>query len=182
MTPEQRAVADDILAGPRSSPLGLRGPFEAMLRSPGVADPAQRLGAYVRFESSLPARLSELAIIMTARRWTAQYEWVAHRRLAVDAGLDPEVADAIARGARPDLDDEAGAVYRFTTELLAEGAVSDQAFDAVAGRWGHRGAMDLIGTVGYYCLVSFILNVDRYPIPDEVEGLAPLDAGGPDSK
>src|SRR6202011_3012513 len=102
MTPEQRAVADAILAGPRPMPNGLGGPFEAMLRSPGLADPAQRLGAYVRFESSLPPHLNELAILVTARRWTAQYEWLAHRRLAVDAGLDPAVADAIPRGGRPD--------------------------------------------------------------------------------
>lgn len=171
MTPAQRAVADAILAGPRGSQGGLRGPFEALLHSPGLADLAQQLGAQVRFRSSLPDALKELAIIMVARQWTAQFEWYAHRRLAVDAGLDPAIADAIAVGARPSLDPDAAAVYEFVAGLLETGDVSDDAFEGVVSRWATQGAVDLIGTVGYYTLVSFVLNVDRYPIP---EGVAPL--------
>jgi 4-carboxymuconolactone decarboxylase len=166
MTPEQREVADAIFAGPRSSKTGLRGPFESLLHSPGVAMPAQQLGAQVRFHSSLPRPLNEMAIIMTARRWTAQYEWYAHRRLALDAGLDPAIADAIAAGEHPVLDDDGAAVYDFTAQLLESGRVTDEAWDAVVRRWGKTGAIDLIGAVGYYCLVSFVLNVDRYPLPD----------------
>lgn len=171
MTPEQRVVADAILSGPRGGQSGLRGPFEALLHSPGLADLAQQLGAQVRFRSSLPDALKELAIIMVARRWTAQYEWYAHRRLAVDAGLDPALADAIAVGAPPLLDPDAAAVYEFVAGLVEAGDVTDEAFDAVVSRWGTQGAVDLIGTVGYYTLVSLILNVDRYPLP---EGVAPL--------
>jgi 4-carboxymuconolactone decarboxylase len=174
MTDEQRGVADAILSGARGSGQGLRGPFEAMLRSPGLADPAQRVGEHVRFRSSIPAHLNEMAIIMTARRWTAQYEWYAHRRMALAAGLEPAVADAIAGGRVPDLDEDARAVYDFAAGLLADGTVDDRTFDAVVARWGHRGAMDLIGAVGYYCLVSFILNVDRYPLPDGAPPLPPL--------
>jgi len=170
MTPEQRAVADAILTGPRAAPV-LRGPFEALLQSPGLADPAQQLGAFVRFATSLPKALNEMAIIMVARRWTAQYEWYAHRRLALAAGLDPAVPDAIAAGRRPGLDDDGTAVYEFVTELLERGDVTDAAFEAVESRWGKRGAVDLIGAVGYYTLVSFVLNVDRYPLP---EGEVPL--------
>ncbi|MFI5041848.1 MAG: carboxymuconolactone decarboxylase family protein [Acidimicrobiales bacterium] len=171
MSPEQRAVADAILAGPRGSSTGVRGPFEALLHSPDLADAAQRVGEHVRFRSSIPRAFNEMAIIMTARRWTAQFEWHVHRQMAIDAGLDPEVADAIARGERPVLDADGNAVYEFAAQLLEEGGVTDEAWDAVVQRWGKRGAIDLIGAVGYYCLVSFILNVDRYPPP---EGEAPL--------
>jgi 4-carboxymuconolactone decarboxylase len=173
MTAEQRAVADAILAGPRSMSTGLRGPFEALLRSPGLADAAQHLGEQIRFRSSLPARLNELAIILCARRWTAQFEWFAHRQLAIDAGLDPAVADAIAAGERPVLDDDGAAVLDFASQLLEEGSVDDERFAAVVDRWGQRGAMDLIGAVGYYTLVSFVLNVDRYPLPDGAPRLPP---------
>ncbi|MGE0794563.1 MAG: carboxymuconolactone decarboxylase family protein [Acidimicrobiia bacterium] len=166
MTPEQRLVADAILAGPRSMSTGLRGPFEALLRSPGLADAAQQLGEQIRFRSSLPTHLNELAINLCARRWTAQFEWWAHRRMAVEAGLDPAVADAVGRGERPEMDDDTAAVHDFARQLLDEGTVDDARFAAVVDRWGQRGAVDLIGAVGYYTLVSFVLNVDRYPVPE----------------
>ena len=165
MTPDQKRVAEAIFAGPRSTKGRLTGPFEALICSPGLAMPAQELGAHIRFRSSLPGALNEMAIIMTARRWTAQYEWHAHRQMALDAGLDSAIADAIAAGERPVLDAEGAAVYEFTAQLLADGQVTDQAWDDVVARWGKRGAADLIGAVGYYCLVSFALNVDRYPLP-----------------
>jgi 4-carboxymuconolactone decarboxylase len=174
MNDEQRAVADAILAGPRSMNTGLRGPFESFLRSPGMADPAQRLGEHIRFKSSLPTALNEMAIIICARRWTAQFEWYAHRQMAIDAGLDPAVADAIARGDRPAMDAMTAEVYDFSVELLESGGVSDAAWAAVVARWGKRGAMDLIAALGYYTLVSFTLNVDRYPVPDGDVPLGPL--------
>jgi 4-carboxymuconolactone decarboxylase len=173
MSSDQREVADAILAGPRSMSTGLRGPFEPLLHSPKLAMAAQELGAQIRFHSSLPGEFNEMAILMTARRWTAQYEWHAHRQLALDAGLDPAIADAIAVGDRPELDPAGAAVYDFTSQLLESGHVTDEAWDAVVGRWGKTGAVELIGAVGYYCLVSFVLNVDRYPIPDG--GRDPLD-------
>ena len=139
MDREQRAVADAILSGPRASSTGLRGPFEALLHSPGLAGPAQQLGAHVRFSTSLPAALNEMAIIMVARRWSAQFEWYAHRRMALDAGLDPAVASAIAEGRTPDLDDEGAAVYRFASELLDRADVSDEAWEAVVARGGRPG-------------------------------------------
>jgi 4-carboxymuconolactone decarboxylase len=178
LSSEQQSVVDTILAGPRGSmvrtgtgSIGLGGPFDALLHSPALCDVVQKLGEHVRFGNSLPCALNEMAIIMTARRWTAQYEWYAHRRLALEAGLDPSIADAIAVGARPVLDDEQTAVYEFTEQLLDRGDVTNEAFRAVADRWGKEGAIDLIGAVGYYTLVSFVLNVDRYPLP---EGEAPL--------
>ena len=174
MNDDQRAVADAILSGPRAMSTGLRGPFEALLHSPGLADPAQRLGEHIRFHSSLPSALNELAIIMVARRWTAQFEWHAHRQMAIDAGLEPAVADAIAVGEVPPLmDGNAEAVYEFVTQLLDTGDVTDEQWDAVVQRWGKHGAIDLIGAVGYYTLVSFILNVDRYPVPGGEMPLGP---------
>src|SRR5208282_4070224 len=96
---EQRAVAEAIQAGPRGA--GLRGPFNALLRSPELCDLVQRVGAYVRFSTALPAPLNEMAICMAGRKWTAQYEFYAHRRLALEAGLDTAIVDAIAAGQRP---------------------------------------------------------------------------------
>ena len=99
MTPEQKRVAEAIQSGPRGA--GLRGPFNALLRSPELCDLVQRVGAFVRFGTSIPARVNEMAIIMAGRKWTAQYEFYAHRRLAIEAGLKPAIADAIAAGTRP---------------------------------------------------------------------------------
>ena len=167
MTPEQKQVADAIQSGPRQ---GLRGPFNALLRSPELADRLQKVGEYVRFRSSLPARLNELAILIVARRWTAQFEWYAHHQFALKAGLDPAVAAAIAEGRRPDaMRDDETAIYAFCSELLETTQVSDYTFDRLVRCVGERGAIDLIGTLGYYSLVSMVLNVDRYPLPDGIE-------------
>ena len=164
----QRRVRDGIASGPRG---GVRGPFDALLRSPELADRLQKVGAYVRFESSLPAPLSELAILVTARHWGAQYEWWAHRRLAEKAGLAPAIADAIAEGRRPGaLQADEAAVYDFCRELHETKNVSDAAWNVALARFGERGVIDLIGTCGYYGAVSMVLNAARVPLP---EGVAP---------
>src|SRR4030095_3572977 len=127
MTPEQKRVADAIQAGPRGA--GLRGPFNALLRSPELCDLVQRLGAFVRFGTSIPQRLNEMAIIMAGRKWTAQYEFYAHRRLAVERGWSPGIADAIAANQRPaSMAKDEETVYDFVSELLATGSVSDPTF------------------------------------------------------
>jgi 4-carboxymuconolactone decarboxylase len=165
MTPEQKEVADRIMAGPRK---GMRGPFSAMLRSPELADAAQKLGEYVRFKTSMPSRLNELAILLTARHWTAQYEWYAHHRLAMQAGLSPDIAAAIAQGKRPAaMTPEETLVYDFCHEVIETGQASDASFKAVVDKFGVRGAIDLIGVMGYYSLVSMVLKVDRVPIPED---------------
>jgi 4-carboxymuconolactone decarboxylase len=172
MTAEQKRVAEEIVSGPRK---GMRGPFNALLRSPELAEHAQKLGAYVRFNTSIPQRLNELAILLTARRWTAQYEWYAHHRLAMQAGLNPDIAAAIAEGKRPAaMQADEAIVYDFCKEMLDTGEVSDARFKAVVEKFGERGAIDLIGAMGYYSLVSMVLNLDRVPIPDG--GKAPLAA------
>jgi 4-carboxymuconolactone decarboxylase len=164
LTPEQKIMAGHLLSGERG---GLNGPFNVTLRSPEMGDLAQKLGAQLRFHSSLPNRLSELAILMTARFWSAQYEWFAHRKLALAAGLDAAIIEAIASGQRPVFhqpDEEI--VYNFSKELLTTKQVSDAAFKAAVDKFGERGVVDLTGLMGYYCFVSMMLNIDRYPLPD----------------
>jgi 4-carboxymuconolactone decarboxylase len=168
MTSRQREVAAAISGGPRG---GLRGPFQAWLRSPEVADRFQKVGEYVRFNSTIPPALNELAILVTAREWTAQYEWYAHHALAMKAGLPPAIAEAIARGERPEgMDADQRAVYDFATELHRERSVSDAAYAAVMERFGEQGVVDLIAACGYYVAVAMTLNVSRVPLP---EGVAP---------
>jgi 4-carboxymuconolactone decarboxylase len=163
MTPEQRRVAEAIVKGPRA---GMRGPFNALLRSPALADKAQQLGEHVRFKTSLPPPLKELAILVTARHWTAQYEWYAHNRLAREAGLDPKICDAIAEGRKPaGMSAREAMVYEFCTELLATTQVSDATFAKTREHFGEAGVIELTVTCGYYSLVAMVLNVDRHPLP-----------------
>jgi len=170
MNPAQRKVYDEIAGGPRG---GVRGPFNALLRSPELADRAQKMGEYIRFNTSLPPRLSELAILITARQWSSQYEWYAHYPLALKGGLAPEAAAELAKGRRPAaMKDDEAAVYDFCTELHQKKAVSDAVYKAALERLGERGVIDLIGISGYYTMVSMVLNVDRYPLPEGV--LSPL--------
>lgn len=163
MTPTQKKAAKAIMSGPRKS---LMGPFNAWLRSPDLADRLQRVGEYARFGSILPKRLSELAILITARDWTAQFEWYAHEPMAIEAGLDPAIAAAIAKGKRPTrMKADERVVYDFCTELLRKRRVSDATFEATRRKFGDQGVIDLIGISGYYGVVSMTLNVAQVPIP-----------------
>jgi 4-carboxymuconolactone decarboxylase len=165
MTPQQKAMIDHLLAGERRG--STDGPFNVFLRSPEMGDAAQQLGAQIRFHSSLPRKLNELAIILTARYWGAQFEWTAHSRNAAQAGVSSAIIDAIANGKRPTgMQPDEEAVYNFCHELLNTRQVSDATFKAAVGVVGERGAVDLIGAMGYYSLVSMALNVDRYPLAD----------------
>ena len=167
LTPAQRTMTEHLLSGERG---GMNGPFNVLLRSPEMGDAVQALGTQVRFHSSLPPRLNEFAIIITGRFWNAQYEWYAHKRLALQAGLKPAVIDALAAGRRPaEMQADEEAVYNFVTELLHTKQVSDSTFEAAKDRLGERSLVDLIGVVGYYGLVSMVLNVDRYPLPAGIQ-------------
>lgn len=164
MTPEQKTMTEHVLAGKRGS---MNGPYNVLLRDPQMGDVAQQFGAYTRFDSSIPHKLNELAILMTARFWNSQYEWYAHHKYGLQAGLSPALIDAVAAGKRPgEMDPDEQAVYAFCHELLETRQVSDPAFAAVKTRFGERGVVDLIGVMGYYHIVSMALNVDRYPLPD----------------
>ena len=163
MTPEQKKMMEHLVSGERR---GAGGPFNVLLRSPEMGDLAQEFGAQMRFHSSLPRKLNEMAIIITARHWTAQYEWNAHRTAAAQAGLKEPIIQAIAAGKRPEsLDADETVIYNFATELLKTHEVGDATFKAVKDKFGEKGVVDLIGVMGYYQLVSMLLNVDRYPLP-----------------
>jgi 4-carboxymuconolactone decarboxylase len=163
LTPEQKAMVDDLLSGTRTS---LGGPFNALLRSPEMGNLAQNLGEYVRFRTSVPARLNEMTILMTAKWWSSQYEWYAHKPLALKAGLSAAVIDDIQAGRRPTtMKADEAVVYQFATELRERRRVSDATFKSAVDLLGEKGAMDLVAAMGYYDLVSMVLNVDRYPLP-----------------
>jgi 4-carboxymuconolactone decarboxylase len=163
MSPPQKTMTMNLLTGPRQ---GMGGPFNVLLRSPEMGDLAQKLGEYARFRPDVPAKLRELAIIVTARHWTAHYEWYAHRRAAAQAGLKEEIIKAIADRKRPTgMQPDEEAVYNFASELLETRNVSDATFKSVVDKFGEKGVVDIIGVMGYYQMVSMLLNVDRYPLP-----------------
>jgi 4-carboxymuconolactone decarboxylase len=176
LNPAQKAMADNILAGARGR---LSGPYNVLLRSPEMGDLAQNFGAYTRFRSVVPKRLNEFAILIVARHWTSQYEWTAHKDDALAAGLSPAVIAELQANRSPGgMQADEAAVYAFCQELLNRKQVSDATFARAKALLGEQGVVDLIGTIGYYQLVSMLLNVDRYPLP---EGAAPelRDASAP---
>jgi 4-carboxymuconolactone decarboxylase len=162
MTPAQQAMIDHLLTGERTS---LGGPFNILLRSPEMGDRAQQFGASMRFHAALPKPALETVIILTARYWTAQFEWTAHKRAALQAGVSPAIVDAIAGGRHPSgMDPDLDAAYNFTSELLKTKQVSDATFAAAKTRFGEKGVVDMIALNGWYSMVSMALNVDRYPV------------------
>jgi 4-carboxymuconolactone decarboxylase len=167
MTPAQRAVADAIMSGPRKR---MSGPFNAWLRSPELADRLQKVGEYVRFNTSLDRRLNELAIIMTAQHWGTQYEWYAHAPLAIKAGLDPAIVAAIGSGRKPDnMKDDEAIVWEFTTQLRRDHGVDDAIYAKAIEKFGEQGVMDLVAVNGYYDVVSMTLNVAHVAPPSDAE-------------
>jgi len=187
MNAEQKKLLDALLAGPRgggdTSPEAAakmlrRGPFNAWMRSPDLGHRLQNVGAYVRYKTSLPLKLNEFAILITAREWTSQYEWYAHYPLALKAGLDAKLADELALGQRPSaMTDDEAAVYDFCVQLHRTRNVDDAAFDRALALFGEQGVVDLIGVSGYYTAVSMTLNVAHVMPPDGVPlPLKPLSA------
>jgi 4-carboxymuconolactone decarboxylase len=170
MTEAQRNAARELASGPRGK-MSPNGPNALLLRSPDLMSRTQKVGEYLRYSSSLPARLNEFAIMVTARQWTAQVEWLAHQPLALKAGLSPDVAADLALGKRPaSMKDDEAVIYQFCTELHETKAVSDATFKAMADKFGERGVIDLIGLCGYYAMLAMVLNVGQQPLPG---GVAP---------
>lgn len=167
MTPEQKAMIEHLISGERGTTTG---PFNVLLRSPEMGDLAQKFGAEMRYHSSIPRKLNEFVILITARHWTAQYEWYAHRRDGLKYGLEAAVIDSLATGKRPgSMNPDEEVLYNFCHELLETGQVSDPAFKAAVDKFGERGVVDIVGTMGYYSMVSMLLNTDRYPMPEGVQ-------------
>lgn len=168
MTPAQRQAAEDFKA---ARGVEMTGPFHPLLRSPELMTRTRAMGDYLRYKSTLPPRLSEFVILITAREWSQQYEWNAHYAIAMKAGLPASVAQALAEGRRPDaMNGEEEAVYEFCTELLRNKSVSDATYARAIERFTEAGVVDTIGIVGYYSLLAMTLNTARTPLPP---GVAP---------
>jgi len=169
-TPEQKKALE-LLAGTRGS-VSTQGPFVPLLRSPELLNRLQSVGEYLRFKNAVPQKLVEMSILMTAGQLKQQYEWNVHYPLAIKAGLNAEVAAAIATGQRPDgmVADEA-VTYDFVTELLRNRSVSDAAYAKFLARFGEQGIIDTTTLVGYYSTLALVLNVARSPA--QVESTAP---------
>ncbi len=174
LTPEQARLVQALLAGPRGGGATgpeamkgiIRGPFNVWLRSPDLGERLQKVGEYIRYNSSIPLRLNEFAILITARHWTSQYEWYAHHSIAMKAGLDPRIAADLAVNKRPaNMKEDEAAVYDFCTELHKNKVVSDATYKRAIALFGEKGVMDLIGVSGYYTAVSMTLNVAQVPVP-----------------
>ena len=189
MNAEQEKLLEALLAGPRgggnASPEVVQrmlrgGPFNAWMRSPDLGNRLQDVGAYIRYKTSLPLRLNELAILITAREWTSQYEWYAHYPLAMKAGLDAKIADELALGQRPSaMKEDEAAVYEFCTQLHRTRKVDDATFNRALALFGEQGVVDLIGVSGYYTAVSMTLNVAQVMPPDGAPlPLKPLNGRG----
>ncbi|WP_029003297.1 carboxymuconolactone decarboxylase family protein [Azorhizobium doebereinerae] len=169
MTPAQRAVAEEAVAGKRGR---VPAPLRAWLHSPELGRRAQHLGAFVRYDTSLPPDLSELAILVVARRWTSHFEWYAHAREGLKAGLSPQVIEAIADRATPPLDGApARLVYDFSKAVVESGRAPDALYARAVAALGEAGVVELVGLIGYYTLVAFTLNVFDIGLP---EGETPI--------
>ncbi len=167
MSAAQRSVADAIMSGPRK---GMSGPFNAWLRSPELADRLQKVGEYIRFNTSLDKRVNEMAILMTAQAWGSTYEWYAHAPLALKAGLDPAIVAAIGAGRKPDnMKDDEAVVWEFTTQLRRDHGVDDATYARALEKFGEQGIMDLVAVNGYYDVVSMTLNVARVAPPADAQ-------------
>lgn len=167
MTPAQREVAAEITAGPRGE---VRGPFIALLHNPELARHVQRLGEHLRWKGKLPPKLKELAVLVTARRWSCQHEWVMHFKLALEGGLAAGIVEAIQQGKEPPaMSEEEKAVYAFCREVHATGRAGDAAFGEIERRFGLDGALELIALNGYYSLMAMVLNSAGLPLPGNVE-------------
>lgn len=153
----QQRVHDTIASGPRG---GVRGPLAVWLWRAELAERAQALGQYCRYDSSLPARLSELAILVTARHWSSEYEWQAHKKIGLEAGLSTELVDAIRTEAEPLFShNDESVVYRVATTLLSEKQINQDLYDEAYRILGRDGLIDLVGVLGYYGLISMTINV-----------------------
>jgi len=171
-TAEQKQAAADFEAA-RKVPVF--GPFEPLMHSPEVMSQARAMGDYLRYKSAIGNTLSELAILVTAREWTQDYEWFVHYPIALKAGIRQEITDAIAEGRRPAaMNPDEETVYDYSMELLKNKQVSNATFERAKSRFGTRGVVDLTGIVGYYTFLGMQLNAAQYPAPKDARKLPRL--------
>jgi 4-carboxymuconolactone decarboxylase len=166
MTAEQRRVADAITGGMRDD---IPGPLLMWLLRPELADRAQSLGEYARYKTSLPPELSEIAILTVARYWGSEFEWYAHKQIALAAGVSPDVIESIRCHQEPSWQiPEQAIVNAFTRMLLETRRVTDDVYDQAVAALGQDGVVDLVGIVGYYSMISMTINVFDVPLPADV--------------
>ena len=159
----QRRIFNECKAGPRGS---VPPPVHVWLKSPGLADNAHKLGAHVRFGTQFTPKQTEIAILMTARYWTAQFEWAAHVRLGLQAGLSQDQIDAIADRRPPSFDNaDDQLVYDFCKDYYDDHRLDDATYERVVARFGDKGIVDIAGLIGYYSFVSVTLNTFEVPTP-----------------
>ena len=158
LAPEQRSVYDAIVAGPRGT---VPAPFHLFLQSAPLADRVQQLGGLLRYGTGLTPRLSELAILVTAAHWGAEYEWSVHEAEARKAGLPEAVIRAIAAGTRPELEGDDALVYEFASTFFAKRDVPDELFAAATARFGEKTTVELASILGYYSMLAIVLNLFR---------------------
>jgi 4-carboxymuconolactone decarboxylase len=172
LSEQQRQALAEFTAA-RGQPTG---PWIALLRSPELMTRTRGLSDYLRFESILPGWLREFVILMTARQWAQNYEWNAHYPIAMDEGFSPQIAQAIAEGRRPEgMVAEEEILYDFCTELQRNHAVSDDTYERAVDRFGEQGVIEIVSLMGYYTMVSMLLNTTRAPLPEgAVPALAPF--------
>jgi len=164
MSEEQRSLHDEVVAGPRGKMVG---PLLAAIHSPELARRWSRMGEFLRYKTRIPPRLSELAILVTARRWTSQVEWAIHSEAAIEAGVSPEIVDAIRGAESPEFNDEVDAlVYEYARQLQQSGEVELALYKAVEARWETAGVVELTAIIGYYTMVSMTLNAHHIPLPE----------------
>lgn len=169
MTDAQKKAAEEFAAG------RVFGPFVPLLRSPEVMLHAKAMGDYLRLKSSLPAKVSEFAIMITARYWSQQYIWAAHFSIAFNAGLGSEMLATLAQGRNPKPTYESEQLcYDFCTELLNNKCVSDATYGWAVNKFGEQGVIDLVGVVGYYTFLAFVLNTARTALPKGTQPPLPL--------
>jgi 4-carboxymuconolactone decarboxylase len=166
LSPEQRALMSAIASGPRGT-FKMSGPFFCYLHSPAFGELAQKLGAYLRFGTSIAPRLTEFAILTTAHLWKAQYEWAAHEPQALRAGVKPATIAALRAGREPkSAPKDERAIYAFVREINQTRRAGDRSYKAVRAVLGDAGMVELVGLCGYYAMVAMTLNVFRMPVPD----------------
>lgn len=163
MDSEQRRVFDEIV---RSRGTWLNGPYAPLLHSPELADKAQDFGELVRYRTSLEPRLSELAIVVTARHWDCQFEWIQHERIARQQGIAQATCDAIAHGMRPPLaDEQEEIVYAFASQLLRDHRVEESTYQRARELFAVKGVVELVAVIGYYSFIAMTLNAHEVPLP-----------------
>jgi len=173
MNDAQRRAAQALIDGPRK---GVYGPFLPLMRSPELLDRMAKVGEYLRFGSVLQARVRELATCAAARHVGNQFEWLMHAPLARQAGVAASAIEALRLGARPrDLAPDEEAALDLATELLHTHGCSDPTYDAAIAQFGEQGVVELVSLVGYFVMVSWLMNVARTPGPVAANGPA-LDA------